>query len=899
MCSHEIVAQHPEVLASTEWIDPTLCVQWLDTNGWDLDSGQIPSFSSTELPSQPPAPFLAANITAPHLHMHPPHPAHDTSAVRPTLVPELQEPAVIVISDSDDEPRPPPRKVSRKRRAPEPEDPAPTSRYGDNPVRLNKRIIADTCKTLDDAPEIWDVPRPGRPAAAYLLDLWEKQHDNKFNISGRKKLDRATERRTSSGARTGRRMTRTLDVHHRFTAIPHNVVEKCILRFFAGEPVDDADNSDDEDSNDEPESGCQYIIHPQRGRKGESSRTCPCSNKNAMQHCQSDQNDRRAVVFPRPAHHHNHPIPPSAKVPFAAQEKYRDCVAAYGFSGVAPLRVDLASSTKELLNGNLPAQIHPALGVKQETRPYTGLQGIIAEKIKEQQLFEASNVDRGYIRSARLLHDNTHLIVCMNPYLAKLIHRTPWIMIDTTFKCVHGDTNQWKLPIWVPELNMRVVAGRVWLNKADNTVYQDVWNDVFKAIEVTTGKRLLFKVFDKRGNLLAVLADGEAAQAIGTGAALADQHVNNPEKSSIPARTGPELLLYVYCTCWVHWCRGTEKVGLVAGSETQRCLRDFPFLDSQAAREEFGVCCSTHPQKEVCDWWAQKKMHAWLLPSISRHLTKMPLKFWDLVPSDTNALEGSHADDNHMLLLAGVLTERASTRIQVALESGILPNGQKTVENQFSVQASRRASERRKIHERAAKNDARDQLEERLKTPNLEKQALNEQLKDIKGSSPRKKRSANSRSSSSTTSLAPGIPPATAKASSTNVDPFCDIGTPVLSTLYQPPYSLDPPIYSMPVTAASTTGFLGASGNLPAPPTALSAAPPSPALHPETYHVAPPMPSTDYTHPYTASSNIPFFGSEFVQGSKTLDPAVATLTSVDSTLADPFFFDPELPIHFY
>lgn len=100
-----------------------------------------------------------------------------------------------------------------------------------------------------------------------------------------------------------------------------------------------------------------------------------------------------------------------------------------------------------------------------------------------------------------------------------------------------------------------VVAGRVWLNKAGNAVYRDGWNDAFKAIEVTTGKPLLFKVFDKRGNLLAVLADGEAAQAIGTGAALADQRVNDPEKSGIPARTGPELLLYAYRTCWVHWCR--------------------------------------------------------------------------------------------------------------------------------------------------------------------------------------------------------------------------------------------------------------------------------------------------------------------------------------------------------
>lgn len=66
--------------------------------------------------------------------------------------------------------------------------------------------------------------------------------------------------------------THTLDVHHRFTAIPHNVVEDCMLRFFAGEPVDD--NSSDDEESDELENGCQHVVHPQHLRNGEASRTC-------------------------------------------------------------------------------------------------------------------------------------------------------------------------------------------------------------------------------------------------------------------------------------------------------------------------------------------------------------------------------------------------------------------------------------------------------------------------------------------------------------------------------------------------------------------------------------------------------------------------------------------------
>lgn len=46
------------------------------------------------------------------------------------------------------------------------------------------------------------------------------------------------------------------------------------------------------------------------------------------------------------------------------------------------------------------------------------------------------------------------------------------------------------------------------------------------------------------------------------------------------------------------------------------------------------------------DWWENKVMHKWIAPSINRHLSSIPKEHWDLMPADTNAMEGSHANDN-------------------------------------------------------------------------------------------------------------------------------------------------------------------------------------------------------------------------------------------------------------
>ena len=60
-----------------------------------------------------------------------------------------------------------------------------------------------------------------------------------------------------------------------------------------------------------------------------------------------------------------------------------------------------------------------------------------------------------YVRSVNVLPNGAHIIVALDLELAPLIHVAQWIMVDTTFKAVHGDTNKWKIVIWTAETRQR------------------------------------------------------------------------------------------------------------------------------------------------------------------------------------------------------------------------------------------------------------------------------------------------------------------------------------------------------------------------------------------------------------------------------------------------------------
>ncbi|KLO05889.1 hypothetical protein SCHPADRAFT_838781, partial [Schizopora paradoxa] len=422
----------------------------------------------------------------------------------------------------------------------------------------------------------------------------------------------------------------------------------------------------------------------------------------------SKSHSRRAIVVPG-LEPHSHPIFPSVKVPFRIKEIYLKCVEMHGALGATALRVDKAACTRSLLEGKLPQEVHPSLVNDRNRRKIVS----VAKKNQYSSgkgLAEADDQlgkDSQYIRSISVLADNTHVIVTLHPKLAEYLLHAQWIMVDTTFKFVHGKTNVWKVLMWHNGVNRRVIAGRVYCNRATEDAFYHVWDGLFSGVKAATGKPLRFKIFDKLGSLLGICGDAEAAQVLGLARFLQNTHANDPTKTGIQSQDGVELVQYVFRLCWVHWCRGIQKLESSLSKVDTTRLREFPRLVDPSEIQNFYEWINGNQPKAVKDWWQHKLQHAWLLPAICDHSSRMPKQYRDLIPPDTNSLEGSHASDNlvsstnneilQAIMLAWKIDDDAVRVLKAAMSTGVLPNHLRTLEHRTTTNVQRRDAKRRKI----------------------------------------------------------------------------------------------------------------------------------------------------------------------------------------------------------
>ncbi|KAE9384038.1 hypothetical protein BT96DRAFT_842891, partial [Gymnopus androsaceus JB14] len=466
-----------------------------------------------------------------------------------------------------------------------------------------------------------------------------------------------------------------------------------------------------------------------------------------------DPTDLRAVIVPKAGIAHNHPTFPRMKVPCAVRMKYANAVEIFGPVAATTLRVDKAASTRSLLGGKLPQELHESMindrvrrnivkGMKHESAPSGFDLGVLHQFNLEQQDVLAER----YIQSVNTHADGMYVIITMNPQLAPFLHKARWIMVDTTFKVVHGKTNEWKLVIWVGEFNKRLVVGRVWSNRATRSAFQLVWDGIFDAVKVLTGKELVFRLFSKSSELMGAIGDAEGAQAQALGDTVISRRMNNPAVSKMASFNADEILLSIWKTCLVHYTRGILNILDHISSEDQDYLRRFLYLEL-GETPEFYEFCNNHTNKKIQDWWRHKKSYPWLLPSYNRSLSQMKKKYWDLMPADTNPIEGSHAQDNqvmstnHPILHAIILLvvhvnysrnlltfdslsakqyDNDNARILLAsMNSGILAKRDNTQEDLFKAQGRRQESMNRK---RCATAEA-----------SVEEERLSSQLKDYQG----------------------------------------------------------------------------------------------------------------------------------------------------------------------
>ncbi|KAJ7157483.1 hypothetical protein C8R46DRAFT_1294194 [Mycena filopes] len=436
-------------------------------------------------------------------------------------------------------------------------------------------------------------------------------------------------------------------------------------------------------------------------------------------------------------------------------QKYKQSIDAVGLIGTTTLRVDKAASTKTILGGLLPEEVHPSMINKRKRREMVkdarserfpqgaGLPGVFNE-FQNEQFREMG--DR-YIHAVTFRAD-MHVIITINPELAAMVHDASWIMVDTTFAVVHGTTNEWKLLIWLNGLDKRTVIGRVWTNRATRETFVLVWNGIFDAIEQITGRAVNFKIFSKNSSLLGAIGDSEGAQAQGLGDVIILRGMNSPSVNGSPTVTVDSILFFIWKTCLVHFKRGVFALEAHIDEFVFNCLLGFPYLETLDEIAEYRTFCENSTNTKVQNWWAHKISYPWLLPSLNRSLTSMSKLHWDLTPGDTNPIEGSHVQDNQVnatnrSLLEAILLydsgsnareydENTARRIKASITAGVMEDGNNSLEACFSAAARRQARARTKTKEKAAADGGSKVLKARLKTSEQQSKAKDAEIQRLR-----------------------------------------------------------------------------------------------------------------------------------------------------------------------
>lgn len=303
-------------------------------------------------------------------------------------------------------------------------------------------------------------------------------------------------------------------------------------------------------------------------------------------------------------------------------------------------------------------------------------------------------------------------------------------------------------------------------------------------MHLITGKELNFKFFSETSALLGVVGDAEGAQAQGFGDMVLKRRLNNPSKSGIFMTSADEVICHLWKTCTVHFDRGVFALGKGGiPPNITGYLLNFPKLERWEDIESYYAQCdylATFYEK-IKGWWDHKKSYPWLLPSLNRCLSKMRPEHWDLIPSNTNQIEGSHANDNqvmetnHPLLEAILLAKKAddevSRIINLSLTSGVLPNQYTSSQSRYASQNQRKASSRLRQARTNADKEKALSIKKHIKD-------LQAQLKEIEPSKTTRKQLRTSKQLTSTQASVMNSQAATEREttiSSHSADVLCDV----------------------------------------------------------------------------------------------------------------------------
>ncbi|KIJ37762.1 hypothetical protein M422DRAFT_259598 [Sphaerobolus stellatus SS14] len=481
---------------------------------------------------------------------------------------------------------------------------------------------------------------------------------------------------------------------------------------------------------------------------------------------------RKAIVIPEPNKPHNHPSYSSEKLTFEAAEIWRTAVRVTGplgkqsvkFGVVPPTTMSLLAERGADQSSSFSCLARPRYLLKilteEKQRLYpkgfdlAGLNDIYENR----ELKLATNHPDRYIHA--ILSEPSddgagqiNVIVTMVPGLAQYTHEAQTTLHDNTYKCVHGKFNEWEVVIWDSKGNRRITVARIYCNRETRQAFRLIWSGWLNALENATGRRLKIKPLHKEGKLGTMLMDGSAPQIQGLGDVLIRE--NNPAVSGIMTTDATEIVQWLTRTCDWHFKHNLDPLSEVLTKEDMDRIRLFRFIPNQEDMDTFIQWASTHPEKKLRNWMANKLAHPWYIPSLCQHFSKIPQLDWKLSPADNNLNESSHPAANRAtgtcLSLVEAIEMARPYDVQIYTdrkkldETCVQKNPHNTIKHCLASNGHRmnsRAQKANEDHEVRAKlmeiQKRKANLDERKRQLAAESKALREEKKQTSGGKKRR-----------------------------------------------------------------------------------------------------------------------------------------------------------------
>ncbi|KAJ7038863.1 hypothetical protein C8F04DRAFT_1392709 [Mycena alexandri] len=553
---------------------------------------------------------------------------------------------------------------------------------------------------------------------------------------------------------------------HRFITINRDVKEDLIRELLANNGKFISDVNLDSGS-----ALCARVLPPRSGGKGD--RLCPYTHidenhqvvKGKIIHrpCKAtirifsplDRDDRRAIVYLTGPH--NHPKFPSSKVSRKGKDVYRQAIDSAGVTGMTVLKLDNASSTSKIFNGQIPAQLDPALAnarikrglilkAKRVENPHgLGIEGVIFRQKQMQKL------PRGKQYIWRVTSElGEEMVITMLPYLANLIHIAKVSLHDNTYARVHGIWKEWEVVIWDHSVDFRVTIGLIYSQHETYEVFKKMWPGLFETIARITDSEVKIKFIDGEG-LQAILVDGNKPQANTLGDYLVSR--NRPHLSGIHEKDPKLILLECLRTCILHVYRKFTSMAKTVPDEPMARIRRSPYIKTQQELDEFVQWCKDSEYKVVRDWIVDKASVPWFFPSINEFLSHIPEEDWYLTPGDTNLNESAHPYTNqhtgtNLALLEAIDTAyemdlKVEARHRAMQESCVLVNHRNTKPQRDRNNVARRTASYQQALDRSEAQIELEKLENSIQQTTAATKELRERrktLKDISGIKKTKRR---------------------------------------------------------------------------------------------------------------------------------------------------------------